>query len=577
MFPIITNQASCRDCYRCVRSCPVKAISIRSQNGNGEFYAQIIEDICVLDGRCVQVCPQQAKKVSPALDRVRTMLAAGEKVAVSLAPSFAAALPLKRPRTLAGMLRKLGFAYISETSLGAELVSAAHKELGFRHSYISSACPVVVNLIEKHFPGLISYLAPLVSPMIAHGRFLKRLLPDHKVVFAGPCIAKKAEITTPELAGAVDEVIGFQELWEWIQAEGLMEDDFAEESFDGPQPALARLYPVDGGMLRTIVPSTDILESKVITITGLNNCREFLQHLQSGAIEHPPYLMELLACNGGCISGPLSVTADDIYVKRQKIQAYYRSCMLAADETCSFACQSRPEIPVDLLRRKFSERKLSLPRPSEQEIRDILAQTGKYTAADELNCGACGYNSCRDKAVAVYHGMAEVQMCMPYMRKRAESLSNLVLSSMPNGVVIVDYKLRLLEINPAAERMFRCTNQDVAGKHVSCILDPQYFEQVLESRTLLHMHCRLPQGMITRQVVFPVEREKIIVCIIVDITDEEKHKEQLAQVRSQTIERAQAVIEKQMKVAQEIAGLLGETTAETKMLLSKLINLMKEQ
>ncbi|WP_018085928.1 [Fe-Fe] hydrogenase large subunit C-terminal domain-containing protein [Desulfurispora thermophila] len=577
MFPIITNQASCRDCYRCVRSCPVKAISIRSKNGNGEFYAQIIEDICVLDGRCVQVCPQQAKKVSPAQDRVRAMLKAGEKVAVSLAPSFAAALPLSRPRTLVSMLKKLGFAYVSETSLGAEMVSAAHKELGFKQPYISSACPVVVNLIEKHFPDLIPYLAPLVSPMIAHGRYLKRLLPDHKVVFIGPCIAKKAEITCPELAGAVDEVMGFQELWEWLTTECLCEEDCEEAGFDGPQPALARLYPVDGGMLRTIAPSTDILESKVITVTGLKNCWEFLQHLQGGFIDHPPYLMELLACNGGCISGPLSVTGDDIYVKRQKIQAYYRSCLLSTDETCSFACLSRPELPADLLRRSFTNKKLSLPNPSEQEIRDILAQTGKYTEADELNCGACGYNSCRDKAVAVYHGMAEVQMCMPYMRKRAESLSNLVLSSMPNGVVIVDYKLRLLEINPAAEKMFNCTNKDVAGKHISFILAPQFFEQVLESKTLLNVQCRLAQGMVTRQVLFPVEREKIIVCIIVDITDEEKHKEQLAQVRSQTIERAQAVIEKQMKVAQEIAGLLGETTAETKMLLSKLINLMKEQ
>lgn len=576
MYTITTNEAKCRDCYRCIRSCPVKAIRTKVGDEGAELHVQIVEELCVLDGRCVQVCPQKAKKVSRDLDAVKELIASGKPVAASVAPSFVAALPLADPDTLPTILKRLGFKYVQETSLGAELVAMEHRRMGFDKALISSACPVVVNLIEKHYPQLLSCLAPVVSPMVAHGRYIKKQRQDFKVVFIGPCIAKKHEATDTDVADAVDYVLGFNELWEWIQGEGIEPSQLKAGDFDGPQPGITRLFPLDGGMVRSLSLSADMLETRVIAITGLKNCIDFLGHLAKDNIDNPPKLMELLACSGGCIGGPLVISQEDIYVRRQKVIDFYKNKALRNKEDCSFAKTDAVSLAQDLLKRKYFNKKLLLAVPSEADLQEILAQTGKYRPEDELNCGSCGYNTCRDKAVAVYQGRAEVEMCIPYMRKRAESTSNLVLNTMPNGVLIVNGELEIVEINPAAEQMFKCTAKDVLGRKLSMLINPVNFEQVLKSKTPMNvLHAYPEHDIMTREVIFPLEREDIVVGILVDITDEYRQREQLNEVKSQTIKRAQDVIEKQMKVAQEIAGLLGETTAETKVSLSQLIKLMK--
>lgn len=565
---IITNEAKCRDCYRCVRTCPVKAIRIKSGEKE-QVHAQVLEEFCVMDGRCVLACPQNAKKVVSDLDKVKELLNRGVPLAASVAPSFAAALPLENPAIFPSVLRHLGFSLVQETALGAELVAREVRRRGFEKPVIDSSCSVVVNLVEKHYPDLIPWLSPVVSPMIAHGRYIKKENNNIPVVFIGPCIAKKEEATNPAVAGAVDYVLGFDEIWEWIKKSLVNLDTFEPTPFDKPWPDIARLFPVEGGILRTSSLNTDMLDINVVSITGLHNCINFLRHLSSGKIEHPPKLMELLACSGGCIGGPRTVTNDDILVKRRKIINYYKLSPGRQKDNVF--------ISPRLLERGYTNKQIKRQIPNEEIIKKILAQTGKYRPEDELNCGACGYNSCRDKAIAVYQGMAEVQMCIPYMRKRAESMSNLVLNSMPNGVLIVDNNMDILEINPKAEEMFNCRADEVTGKKLDNLIDPRNFQLAFEKKQLLNVLAKYPKyGIVTREIIFPLEREQIVVGILVDITEEQRHKETLDQMKKQTIERAREVIEKQMKVAQEIAGLLGETTAETKVLLSKLIQLMEE-
>jgi iron only hydrogenase large subunit-like protein/uncharacterized Fe-S cluster-containing protein len=579
MVLIKTNEAKCRDCYRCVRTCPVKAIRIKTEREE-KVHAQVLDDFCLLDGKCILSCPQKAKKVVSDISQVKYLLEHGIPLAASVAPSFAASLPLENPQIFPTLLKKLGFKLVQETAVGAEIVAREYRGKEWDKPIIDSSCPVIVNLVEKHYPNLIPFLSNTVSPMIAHGRYIKANNNNLPVVFIGPCIAKKGEAMNHGLKDAVDFVLGFDEVWEWIIGSEINLDtnlDTIEETyFDEPLANLARLFPVEGGILQTSFPGITRFDVQVTSVTGLENCKSFLEYLEKGETKTLPQLTELLACNGGCIGGPRTVTQNDIFLKRQKVIEYYNSNRRRSHKEKAKGMEDIT-LPPSMLRRKFLNRLLEYPAPSEKQIKEILAQTGKYRPEDELNCGACGYNSCRDKAIAVYQGTAEVQMCIPYMRKRAESMSNIVLNSMPNGILIVDDKLTILEINPKAEEMFQCNADKVTGQKLDCLIDPGNFQRALEEQQLLNILSSYSNyGITTREIIFPLKSEQIIVGIFVDISAEQRHKEQLDQMKSQTIERAQEVIEKQMKVAQEIAGLLGETTAETKVLLTRLIQLMEE-
>ncbi|WP_092482562.1 [Fe-Fe] hydrogenase large subunit C-terminal domain-containing protein [Desulfoscipio geothermicus] len=571
---ITTNEARCRDCYRCLRACPVKAIRIRTGDGADNLYAQVMAELCVQDARCVLACPQKAKKVASDLKQVKQQLKQGVPMAAGVAPSFVAGLPLHKPGQMPALLRRLGFSRVQETALGAELVAMAHRRMGLSEPVISSACPVVVNLIERHYPELLPLLAPVVSPMVAHGRYMKKMYPGHRTVFIGPCAAKKEEARTSGIEDAVDFVLGFDEFWEWVQDEGLDCDGLAETAFDGPRPGPARLFPIEGGLFKTIYAGGSA-KKEHITVTGLQNCIDFLKHLSRDKASVPG-LMELLACRGGCIDGPLALCReDDIFARRRRVINYYKETARQAEDTGNVNVE---ELPVALMQRQFTSRQITMPIPDDDAIKHILARTGKYRPEDELNCGACGYETCRDKAVAVYRGNAEVQMCIPYMRKRAESMSNQVLTAMPNAVIIVNGNLVVKEVNPAAERMFKCAAGEITGKKLDQFMNPANFIKVMESGEMLNSINTYPEmDMITREIIFPLENGRVIVGILVDITAEKRQREQFELVKGQTIARAQEVITKQMQVAQEIAGLLGETTAETKVLLSKLIELMRQE
>lgn len=563
---ISTNEAKCRDCYKCVRSCPVKSICIKSGHSNTQLFAQVIEDICIHDGLCTMVCPQKAKVVANNVYDVKQLLS--EKVVpvlASVAPSFPAMFPLADPGVFPSLLKQLGFSYIGQTAVGAELICAEHRRVSPPGPLISSACPVVVNLVERHYPHLIPYLSPLVSPMVAHGRLLKSQFPDSIVVFIGPCIAKKGE----DSGGAVDYVLGFKEVWEWIEQEKIDVSKLSPAKFDGCRPGPARLFPTEGGQLRATSLSTDLLDKDVQTVTGIHNCIELFENFTTAVPGRRPLFMELMACNGGCLGGLYGVSQRDIYSKKTALLDFYSQC----DKDLPDEGQ-QPSLPSAELYRSYQDRKTPVPEPTPEQIKSILALTDKFSPEDELNCGACGFNSCREKAVAVFQGNAESQMCMPYMRKRAESISNLVLRALPDGVIIFDEDFTIQEINLAAKKMFDCDRR-IIGEKIDVLVDPAGFRSVFQEPQIIKIDaCKLSNRKITRQIVFPLENSAV--AIFTDITNELKQQEELLLVKTETIERAQEVIKKQMTVSQVIAGLLGETAAETKVQLSQLIKLMKE-
>jgi len=574
---VSTIEASCRDCYKCVRHCPVKAI--RVSNG----HAEVIGDRCLEDGHCVAICPQQAKRVESDAGLVMEFIKSGAKTAAGIAPSFAADLGLEDPGQLVTALKKIGFAFVEETAEGAEWVAKEHLRLVKEATgpVITSCCPVIVNLLEIYYPHLLPYLAPGVSPMTAHGRMMKkRHGKETKVVFIGPCIAKKGERRREENKGIIDAVLTFAELNQVLSAEGIDPALLEPGMFDREEAKSAHAFAVPGGLARSAPLSTDLLAEDVITVDGLEECLSFLEKFAE--VKKDFRLIELLACRGGCVMGPGMKTGLSAYARRNKVLDYAnnrrRGRELTGEEEKTVPAMAEGAVPVALYR-EYTARAVEDPeggeQPSEEEIRRILARTGKLKPADELNCGACGYNSCRDKAIAVAKGMAEIDMCIPYMRAKAESRADLICRAAPNAILVVSSDLKVLELNPAAEKMLYCRNEEVKGKDLKSILDPKAFAEVLRTKKMVTGEAFYPAyGLAVWQAIFYVETEDVLIGILIDITNEKQQRERLDMVTRETLEKAREVIDKQMRVAQEIAGLLGETTAETKVLLTKLIKLI---
>lgn len=568
MAIITTNPANCKDCYRCVRACPVKAIRIH------QGHAEVVSERCILDGECVRACPQHAKAVETNIAAVKEWLKRGEKVVASLAPSFVSAFSATFGQ-MTTALHQLGFTAIEETAVAAQGVADEHRRLLERadHPIIGSSCPTVVNLVERYYPHLISLLAPVVSPMVAHAMAVKGRMGDQvKVVFVGPCLAKIAERDREDIANWVDAVITFSDLFLLLKDQSI-DPSVLEEANHLPEGiGVARLFALGGGMIKTAALPSDLMAVSTLSVTGLPECMTILDQLDAEMAG--PLMIELLACPGGCINGPGHTGEGTSLQRRQRVMAHADRETLERDQVGSMAV-SAPAISGHLTC-CFASKSPAVLEPTDIEVREILASIGKIGPEDELNCGACGYSSCRAKAVAVYHGMAEREMCMPYMRQQAESMANLIIQATPNAVVVVNRELNVVEINPAFASMFACHREHVSGRSIDEFMDCAPFVQIFDSHQSIHVDLTIPAyGLILRGTFFYVAHQRMVIGLLADVTQEVTQHRELDQVRSETLEKAQEVINKQMRVAQQIAGLLGETTAETKVLLTKLMKVMR--
>jgi PAS domain S-box-containing protein len=564
---VSTNLARCRDCYRCVRTCPVKAVRI--QGGQ----AQVVSELCIVCGSCVRACPQGAKSVRDDRPGVREAIAAGRKVVASVAPSAPAFFNIRDFGQMQDVLHALGFAAAGETAYGAEMVGLAHKDLvdaePDRWPLITSSCPVVVNLIEIYYPDLIPHLAPIVSPMLAHGRYLRQQHgEDAYLVFIGPCVAKKGEIREESVAGVMDAVLTFEELREWMDEQGVRVPP-AGDLGDRVPRSNARLFPVEGGLVGTANMDTDILAAQIVTTSGLDAVQDVLRSIRAGELSAS--LVELMACEGGCINGPAMEHQGGVYLARQKVMEYATRCQTELLPT-------REEWPS--LARSYCDKTVPQPEFTEEQIREVLHRVDKYAPEDELNCGACGYPTCRDKAVATLRGLAEATMCIPYTRRRAESLRQVVMAVTHDPMITVDIRLHVQDMSPSAEVMFGCRLQDVIGHPLEDVVQHAVLEgfacvrdtgQQIERKDL-----SLREGMLVEQTVVPVTDQNLIVGILRDVTERERQRAQLEHLRTETLQRTQEVVSKQMQVAHEIAQLLGETTADTKIMVSRLARLLEE-
>ena len=549
----------CKHCYKCVRNCEVKAIMIKDER------AEIMPDKCILCGKCMQVCPQSAKTLVSDLNTVKGYIANHIPTVVSIAPSYMGLLKYKTIGQINAALRKLGFADVRETSEGAAMVTAEYARLleeGEMETIITTCCPSV----NDYYPQLVPYMAPVVSPMIAHGKMLKEELgPNVKVVFLGPCIAKKKEAGDVRHDSCIDAVLNFNDINRWLNEEEITIEDCEDIPFRHLDPKVNRLYPVTNGVVNSVLATEEKKDGyRKFYVHGARNCIDLCESMVRGEIKG--CFIEMNMCSGGCIKGP---TVEDESISRFKVK-------LDMEETIEKdpAIKSEVEEIVNKIsfQKIFMDRSPREPMPTEAQIQEILKKTGKTKPEDELNCGACGYSTCREKAIAVFQKKAELGMCIPFMHEKAESLSNLVMETSPNIVLIVDKDMKVLEYSAVGEKYFGKTRQEALNMYLYEFIDPSDFQWVYDSHQNIHgkkvTYSEYNFSML--QNIVYIEKEDVVLATFIDITKEEELAKQEYEKKLETIDLAQRVIHKQMMVAQEIAGLLGETTAETKTTLTKL-------
>lgn len=543
------KKSNCKNCYKCIRHCPVKSIRFSGEQ------AHIVGNECILCGQCFVVCPQNAKEIVDETEKTKVFLQSGAPVIVSIAPSFAANYDGIGINSMRRALKKLGFFDVEETAAGATMVKNEYDRIlneEDRDILISSCCHSVNLLIQKYFPKLLVYLADVVSPMQAHCLDIKRRYPNAKTVFIGPCVAKKDEAEHYE--GIVDSVLTFEELTNWLKSENIE----LEPEMDENEHSRARFFPTNGGILKTMAKSAK--KYTYMSIDGTDNCIAALKDIESGKIHN--CFIEMSACAGSCVGGPVMEK-----YHRMPIRDYAAVAKYAGEKDFEVTQPDKMELKKHF---EFIEHKLQMP--SDYEINEILRQMGKMKPSDELNCGSCGYNTCREKAIAIYQGKAEISMCLPYLKDKAESFSDNIVNNTPNGIIVVNEKLEVQQINNSARNIINLRSaSDILGDQVVRILDPKPFTDAMRGEEAKNKLVYLAEyNRYVEETVIYDTANRLIICIMRDVTDEEKEREKKEIISRNTVETADKVVEKQMRIVQEIASLLGETAAETKIALSKL-------
>ena len=545
------KKSNCKNCYKCIRHCPVKAIRF---SGN---QAHIIGNECILCGQCFVVCPQNAKEIVDETEKVKVFLQSGDPVIVSLAPSFIANYEGVGINAMRKALKQLGFYDVEETAIGATIVKTEYERMlkeDERDVIITSCCHSINLLIQKHYPQALEYLADVVSPMQAHCKDIKSRFPNAKTVFIGPCVAKKDEAEHYE--GIVDAVLTFEELTEWFKSENIV----LEKEMDNDICSRARFFPTTGGILKTM--AQDIPGYTYLALDGVENCIAALKDIIDGKV-HKCFI-EMSACVGSCVGGPVM----EKYHHSSSVKDFIAVSGYAGTKDFEVSQPKAVE-----LKKNFGYIEQRSQMPTDMEIMNVLRQMGKFKPSQELNCGSCGYNTCREKAIAILQGKAEISMCLPFLKDKAESFSDAIVKNTPNGLIVLNEQLEVQQINDAARKMMNIRSaNDIVGDQVVRILDPVIFMNVRrDKRSVRNERVYLAEyrRYVEQSVIYDQE-SRLLICIMRDITDEQDEREKKEKISRQTIEVADKVVDKQMRIVQEIASLLGETAAETKIALAKL-------
>lgn len=567
------DKSKCDECFKCLRACPTNALSFVGEKRD------IIDELCIKCGLCQAHCTPGALKIHNDVPLVKKHIKLGRKVIASIAPSYVGVFNLQEPTQIVSALKKLGFSKVEETAVGAELISKLYeKEISkaSNTNIITSCCPSANYLIERYYPELIDNIIPVVSPMVAHGKHIKSVESDNPfVVFIGPCLAKKAE--AEEMKDSIDAVITFSELDQWLREEGINATNLEVADFDYFSTARGQAYPLGSSLFKEDLESRFNKKFRYMKIEGIEHCRDFLQSASTNALNN--YCVEINICSGSCLNGPdLPSACPSFYERELKLFEHVNNRKTNTNisgkhvsNTSTTLPIAEPNTPLDLSR-TFKDKSIKLGEVPKDKLNEILLSMGKYTERDQLNCNACGYNTCVEKATAVYHGFSDIHLCMPSLKAKAESMQSVIFENSPNAICILDEELNILEVNSAFNRILNERNLKLQSLPIFTLMDDDLFQKVkLSNENIIGQKIYIDSIKRTFYInIVNVKTENIVVAILTDITSVEKSRDELNTVKEKTLSTCQEVIEKQMRVAQEIASLLGETTAETKINLNKL-------
>lgn len=557
------KNAKCKDCYKCLRECPVKAIEVKNHQ------ARIIESRCILCGHCTLICPQNAKIVHSSLDDFRLMMSQNSKVVATVAPSFISSFGLRDFNVFKIALAKLGFYDAQETAYGAELVTHQYKlllESGNYKNFITSACPAVCRMIQEYYPKALQYLAPVDSPMIAHAKMIRKQIPDAKIVFIGPCIAKKREAVE---SGIIDCVLTFEDIKTLFEEKNIVLDEIINISFENKSDSacLSKAYPISHGIIKSFPELPQGYD--YMAVDGPDRCVDALLNIES--LEN--VFIEMNICKDGCVNGPCSLE-----VKGGSIRATSDVIKYYKHDRDTLPPRKNEDYGIELNRLHPRIRNNSIP-PPEREIRSILAKIGKSKAEDELNCAACGYNTCREKAWAVYNGYTDAEICLPYMREKAESLSYEIIQNSPNGIILLDTDFYIRDINRKGRELLGINDPNAQGRHAKDFFNLVDFLIALNEKRNVEvekMFVPLTGKYVDMSITY-LKDQNVLFGVMKDVSEVVNYDAEINKVKMETLRTTDEVIKKQMRVAQEIASLLGETTAETKVALLKLKKTLSEE
>lgn len=328
--PLIMKQNEC-NCHSegkhaCEAACLFDAIQ-RDENGR-----IVINSNCTGCGECVKACPDHAltgRKDSLAV--LQLLKEQKAPVYAMIAPAFSGQFSEEvTPGKLRSAFKYMGFYGMVEVALFADILTlkeALEFDRGIRDDkdYVltSCCCPLWITLIRKSYKEMIPHVPPSVSPMVACGRSIRKLHPEAKTIFIGPCLAKKAEAREPDIIDAVDYVLTFEEVAELFQLMGIHPETFEEDQSDHSSRA-GRIYARTSGVSEAVQLTLDRLRPgreiplKAMQADGVANCRNLLKDVAEGKV-HANFI-EGMGCRGGCVGGPKSLIDKD--KAREAVERY---------------------------------------------------------------------------------------------------------------------------------------------------------------------------------------------------------------------------------------------------------------
>lgn len=565
-YTLTLSDNGCKNCYKCIRNCPVKAIYFKHN------LTEISPTRCIACGKCFNICPQKHKIAPNNQTRISAFIDNYKKIMVSIDSTYVAYFG-DNYKKLPTALKLLGFHYIEETAVALDVLYQQYEKryLNKHQKYmISSTCPTTNLLVQKYYPELNQYMIPALSPMMVHGKILKEKYgEDSKVIYIGPCIATKIECSDSLLEDMplVDGVLTFQEVENWIKAKDINLNELEDGLLEGEGSKNAKVFSIDGFPIHEKNIPCD---RSIIKVNGQENVKEVLDSIMKEELD--PSFIEINYCLNGCINGPVFFNSKrNLYSRKKLIRQY--------SETSEEISSMKPiDLTIDI-DREFINKKVENAKPNIAELRQILKEMGKFKISDELDCGTCGYDTCRDKAIAVYNHMDKTEMCLPYIKNKSETISSLIFEHSPNYIFLINRNLKIISINPAAVRHLNVDKQFDGDLHLSTVLDIEDYIKVFErKKSICGKKVRLEEQNLTIiQNLLYIGEQDTVLAILNDITKEEQKEKELMEVKKSTADLVQKVITKQMMVVQEICSVLGETTAETKVALKKFVDVTLEK